>query len=139
MPHHLLTGAGFTRNWGGWLANEAFEYLLGAPDVDEYLRNILWHAKLSGEGFEGALSSLQNEYVLFGKSPQIKQRLDALTQAVIGAAFSRQKFDDQDLRLQRFLARFNSIFTLNQDTFLELITPGLLDGQNAGMARICRT
>ena len=89
------------------------------------LRNILWHAKLSGEGFEGALSSLQNEYVLFGKSPQIKQRLDALTQAVIGmftamqAAFSRQKFDDQDLRLQRFLARFDSIFTLNQDTFLE--------------------
>ena len=41
MPHHLLTGAGFTRNWGGWLANEAFEYLLGAPDVDEYLRNIV--------------------------------------------------------------------------------------------------
>jgi hypothetical protein len=29
MPHYLLTGAGFSRNWGGWLANEAFEYLLG--------------------------------------------------------------------------------------------------------------
>ena len=36
MPHQLLTGAGFSRNWGGWLANEAFEYLLGVPEVDEY-------------------------------------------------------------------------------------------------------
>jgi hypothetical protein len=31
MPHYLLTGAGFSYNWGGWLAIEAFEYLLGAP------------------------------------------------------------------------------------------------------------
>jgi hypothetical protein len=28
MQHILLTGAGFSRNWGGWLADEAFEYLL---------------------------------------------------------------------------------------------------------------
>jgi hypothetical protein len=26
---YMLTGAGFSRNWGGWLADEAFEYLLG--------------------------------------------------------------------------------------------------------------
>ena len=58
MPHYLLTGAGFSRNWGGWLANEAFEYLLGAPEIDDYLRSILWEAKLRGEGFEGALSML---------------------------------------------------------------------------------
>jgi hypothetical protein len=36
MPYYLLTGAGFSRNWGGWLANEAFEYLLGAPEIDDY-------------------------------------------------------------------------------------------------------
>jgi hypothetical protein len=40
MPHYLLTGAGFSRNWGGWLANEAFEHLLGAPEIDDYLRHI---------------------------------------------------------------------------------------------------
>jgi len=31
--HFLLTGAGFSRNWGGWLVNEAFEYLLGSKGV----------------------------------------------------------------------------------------------------------
>jgi hypothetical protein len=23
MPYHLLTGAGFSANWGGWIASEA--------------------------------------------------------------------------------------------------------------------
>jgi hypothetical protein len=27
---------------GGWVASEAFEYLLGAPEIDEYLRYELW-------------------------------------------------------------------------------------------------
>jgi hypothetical protein len=31
MLHILLTGAGFSRNWGGFLATEAFEFLLGCP------------------------------------------------------------------------------------------------------------
>jgi len=38
----FLTGAGFSRNWGGWLANEAFEYLLACPEVDVYLRKIYY-------------------------------------------------------------------------------------------------
>jgi hypothetical protein len=124
MPHYLLTGAGFSRNWGGWLANEAFEYLLGASGIDQYLRDILWKAKLRGEGFEGALSIVQGTYAS-SKSPENKQRLDAITNALIGmftamqAAFSRQNFNDGDLRLQRFLAHFDAIFTLNHDTFLE--------------------
>jgi len=34
MPNYLLLlGAGFSRNWGGWLASEAFEYLLGSPEM----------------------------------------------------------------------------------------------------------
>ena len=34
MGHILLLGAGFRRNWGAWLASEAFEYLVGCPQVD---------------------------------------------------------------------------------------------------------
>jgi len=83
MPHYLLTGAGFSRNWGGWLANEAFEYLLGAPEIDDYLRNVLWGAKLRGEGLEGALSIVQGAYAS-SKSAETKRQLDRLTQAVIG-------------------------------------------------------
>jgi hypothetical protein len=129
MPHYLLTGAGFSRNWGGWLATEAFEYLLGAPEINDYLRTVLWGAKLRGEGFEGALSIVQGVYAS-NKSVEHKQRLDRLTQAVIGmfnamqAAFNKIDYRESELRLQRFLSRFDAIFTLNQDTLLETIYAG---------------
>jgi hypothetical protein len=44
MPHYLLTGAGFSANWGGWVASEAFENLLGTPEImaDPNLRDLLW-------------------------------------------------------------------------------------------------
>ena len=58
MAHVLLTGAGFSRNWGGWLATEAFEYLIGCPEVDEPLRRLLWKHKSRGGGFEDALAEL---------------------------------------------------------------------------------
>jgi hypothetical protein len=37
----LLTGAGFSRNWGGWLAAEVFEYLIGQDDLHPRTRDIL--------------------------------------------------------------------------------------------------
>jgi SIR2-like domain len=129
MPHYLLTGAGFSRNWGGWLASEAFEYLLGAPEIDDYLRNTLWAAKLRGEGFEGALSIVQAAYTS-DKSVENKDRLDKLTRAVIGmftamqAAFNKLDYRNSDLRLQQFLSKFDAIFTLNQDTLLETLYAG---------------
>jgi hypothetical protein len=129
MPHYLLTGAGFSRNWGGWLASEAFEYLLGAPEIDDYLRSVLWTAKLRGEGFEGALSMVQADFAS-NKSAEAKQRLDNFTQAVIGmfntmqAAFNKLDYRESNLRLQRFLSQFDAIFTLNQDTLLETIYAG---------------
>src|SRR5664279_446237 len=107
MTYVLLTGAGFTRNWGGWLADEAFEYLLGAPEVDDYLRSILWTSKLRGEGFENALSIVQGAYAA-RKMAEDKKRLDALTAALIGmftmmqTAFSQRRFNDHGLLLQRF-------------------------------------
>ena len=62
MKHILLTGAGFSRNWGGWLANEAFEYLLGSIHVDNLLRQKLWQTKERGGGFEDSLSEMQSAY-----------------------------------------------------------------------------
>lgn len=48
MQHYLLTGAGFSANWGGWVASEAFEYLLGCPEIlaDDRLRDLLWDCQL---------------------------------------------------------------------------------------------
>jgi len=128
MSHYLLTGAGFSRNWGGWLANEAFEYLLSTPEVDDRLRGILWEAKLRGEGFEGALATIQNAYAN-QRSAEAKDQLDRMTQAIISLFTAMQtafnKFDHRKHNdLQVFLAHFDAIFTLNQDTLLETIYAG---------------
>jgi len=83
VTHVLLTGAGFSRNWGGWLANEAFEYLIGSPEIDDHLRHLLWTHKSRGDGFEGALAELQQEYNR-SKSDHSKKRLDDLQAAIVG-------------------------------------------------------
>ena len=62
LSYVLLTGAGFSRNWGGWLANEAFEYLLGCSEVTPVIATELWNAKANGSGFEGTLEALRGLY-----------------------------------------------------------------------------
>src|SRR5580698_7472841 len=59
MPHVLLTGARFTRNWGGWLASEI------EGDLLQRLRgNLEVHNRILGaDGFESALADLQVEVV----------------------------------------------------------------------------
>jgi hypothetical protein len=42
MANILVTGAGFSRNWGGWLADEAFEYLLGVDGLHPRVRRMLF-------------------------------------------------------------------------------------------------
>lgn len=63
MAHILLLGAGFSRNWGGLLATEIFDYLIGLPDIkaDSYLTKVLWVNKNSG-GFENALAEVQTAF-----------------------------------------------------------------------------
>jgi hypothetical protein len=53
MPHILLAGAGFTRNWGGWLARELEGDLLARLAGDPELR---WLVQASGN-YEEALES----------------------------------------------------------------------------------
>jgi hypothetical protein len=125
VTHILLTGAGFTRNWGAWLASEAFEYLLGCPDVDDELRRELWTDQNKGSGFESTLGRLQQE----ASTRPAKQNLfNMLTRALVGMfntmdlGLKGRDFEFQnDMRYQLgpFLARFDAIFTLNQDLFLE--------------------
>lgn len=62
MKFYLLTGAGFSCNWGGWLASETFEYLLGEPAVisSTEVETLLWEQQATG-GFEAALDELQRD------------------------------------------------------------------------------
>ena len=119
MANILLTGAGFSRNWGGWLANEAFEYLLGVDGLHPRVRRILWDHKERKTGFEGVYTALKGA----ATNPTEIEVFRAFDAAVGGmfhvmrGGFERAVID---LSMRRFLASFASIFTLNQDTLLEL-------------------
>jgi hypothetical protein len=127
MAHYLLTGAGFSYNWGGWLASEAFEYLLGAPEIDSELRDLLWQTKEAGGGFEDALAILQVENATH-PSAESQRRLDNLIAAIVGMlnlmsnSMEHRPFEAHH-NLQgsviEFLLKFDALFTLNQDTLLE--------------------
>jgi SIR2-like domain len=116
----ILLGAGFSRNWGGWLAAEVDEYLLGHPSIDRPVRDVLWHHRGKG-GFEGALGELQ-------QGDPADKRLASLQSALM------QMFRDMDEgfvnidfnfnshlkdAISTFLSRFDAIFSLNQDLLLE--------------------
>ena len=128
MKHYLLLGAGFSRNWGGWLASEVFEYLLGRPEVvdNEELRRILWDSQPRG-GFEYALEALQARH--HTRDNTGTACLEALQAAVI-AMFNDMNegfngIDDwefsnkMDSQIATFLTKFEAIFTLNQDLLIE--------------------
>lgn len=126
MKHILLTGAGFSRNWGGWLANEAFEYLLGSIHVDDLLRQKLWQTKERGGGFEDTLSEMQSAYAAHPHG-QEESQLRTLTNGVMAmfaemaSGYDDVKFDATETKwpIKTFLAEFDAIYTLNQDTLIE--------------------
>jgi hypothetical protein len=119
LANILLIGAGFSRNWGGWLANEAFEYLLGVDGLHPRVRRMLWDHKERKTGFEGVYTALKGA----ATNPTDIEVFRSFDAAVAGmfhvmrGGFERASID---LPMLRFLASFASIFTLNQDTFLEL-------------------
>src|ERR1700679_418934 len=124
MTHILLTGAGFTRNWGGWLAKEIEGDLLGRIQGDPDLRQRLQ----GGSGFESVLETLQSEAE--GTDVTAKRRYADL-QGAVAASFramnralaNRVEFNfsnDRQYSVNAFLARFDAIYTLNQDLLLEL-------------------
>lgn len=80
MTHILLTGAGFSRNWGGMLASDVFTYLLGCNELDDELRRLLWRDR----SFEDVLAALQ-----FAKDEDGKRRYNLLTTALVGSSIGR--------------------------------------------------
>ena len=128
MANYLLIGAGFSRTWGGWLATEAFEYLLGCPEVarDQKLGHLLWQHQSQG-GFESALAELQiaysrdpraNETALMGLQAAITRMFDDMNKALM--EINGWEFQQHiERQVGTFLTRFDAIFSLNQDVLLE--------------------
>jgi hypothetical protein len=123
----LLLGAGFSRNWGGWLANEATEYLLGSAHLDATHRKLLLDCRQKG-GFEAALGTLQQQYKTTASDAD-KERLRSFRAALesmledmndgLGAHGYFESRSGPEMPLRRCLAHFDAIFTLNYDVFLE--------------------
>ena len=125
MSHVLLLGAGFSRNWGGWLASEVLEDLLTRVTDDDELSELLQTAG----SFEDALSQVQEEYKSRPSDAATKDRLDRLQEAILNsfgainqalAAKSMDFSNQMEFSIQRFLSKFDAIFTLNQDLLFEL-------------------
>jgi len=124
----LLTGAGFSRNWGGWLASEAFEYLLGRPEIAQRdgLRRLLWNAQARG-GFEDALAELQvrttrGDALAEEDLRHLSDAVTAMFEDMNAGYEARDTWEfskDPACSISKLLTRFEAIFTLNQDLLVE--------------------
>jgi hypothetical protein len=125
VTYILLTGAGFSFNWGGLLASDMFSRLLGSALLDDPLRQMLWKNRENSGGFEDVLAALQ-----VATDADSIRRFEILTSELVGLfnlmgqAFMQRQFEFRDppdnrYSLASFLKRFDAIFSLNQDTLLE--------------------
>ena len=119
-----LLGAGFTRNWGGWLASEIVGELCGRVHDDNDLLRMLKMTR----NFEQVLGEVRQQA---NRGPSEQRRFERLQQAVLETFEEmNQMLAAQDFEffapgnpgrwLVTFLAEFDAIFTLNQDLMLEL-------------------
>lgn len=128
MATVILLGAGFSRNWGGRLAQEVFNYLIALPELRKHKRlvQLLWQHNSAG-GFEHVIAEVQRDYQL--EPARHRAELIALQDAVgqmfadmndSYAATPRWEFQQQqEFMVRTFLIQFEAIFSLNQDLLLE--------------------
>lgn len=128
MGNYLLLGAGFSANYGYPTARDLEQLILGNVEVqkDEELRKIILK---NSNGFEYALDELrclaENQGVL-----ENTRRYKAF-QALIKNIFCRLNEEHGSNidyfvynSMLRFLRKFDGIFTLNQDLWIEMLTDG---------------
>ena len=120
MPHYLLIGAGFSRNWDGPLSEEITGSLLGELSDDAELA-----AALRQGPFEDAFPG----FTPATGSSQAIARHQRFQDAVAGVfarlnrTFLNKQFEfnpNLEFSIMDFLARFDAIFSLNQDLLLEI-------------------
>lgn len=114
--HLLLTGAGFTYNWGGWLAKELEGDLLGRLTSHPALQRLVQNATNFEEALDTARRSIASDQVRVLEAT-IKDSFQAMN-ASLAQRFSM--FLGGKESIVDFLARFDAIFTLNQDLLLEI-------------------
>jgi hypothetical protein len=128
MRHFLLTGAGFSRNWGCWVADEVFEYLLAEPQLSPLMRTQLWRDKNSQCNYETTVQALRDAAVTHKGKHEEEYRnflsilggmFNQMRDTYVQSGFQFEKTTDSQYMITQFLYQFDAIFTLNQDTLLE--------------------
>jgi hypothetical protein len=123
MAAVLLTGAGFSRNWGGRLAKEVNTAIAMRVQNDPELARLLHR----NPNFEEALTELQTEVATSSRFG-LPERLQKLETAIVDvfsdmnrsmAQTSFSFLEETGWTIPEFLALFEAIFTLNQDLLLE--------------------
>ena len=120
MPHYLLIGAGFTRNWGGPLSDEITGSLLGELHDDPQLA-----AALRRGPFEEAFQGFQTPTGSSEEVTRLRRFQNAVTELFLrlNRTLLLKQFEfnnDLEFSVKKFLARFDAIFSLNQDLLLEI-------------------
>ena len=121
MGHYLLIGAGFSRNWGGPLSEEVTGSLLGELHDDIGIANALRRGPFEDafEGFQApaATNPAGARLIRFQNAvSDLFSRLNKAYLTIKDFEFSKNvKFS-----VKAFLARFDAIFSLNQDLLLEI-------------------
>lgn len=125
VQYLLLTGAGFSRNWGCWLASEVWNAIYGQPIIqkDKELRVLLWTHKK--DGFEIALDKARNSLpvekitILETAIIEVFKRMDL---GILDISSGRRSYSDItqiENELCQLIAKFHTFFTLNQDLLIE--------------------
>src|SRR5262245_7570929 len=78
----VLLAAGFTRNWGGYLAADIPGKLMSSMFFDDELRRLLEKHRTAG-GFEAALDEVQQDFRRSGSAADA-DRLDRFEKAIRG-------------------------------------------------------
>jgi|SRR5450631_3226968 len=131
-PRIILTGAGFTKPWGGYLASELWSVIVShpalraAPETDMDLHDQL--------NFEETLARVQAEPETFRKEngEAILWRAVLEAFAVMDSRIARWSIEDQHTVLGDLIRDLAAtagssttfFFTLNQDLFVERTIPG---------------
>jgi hypothetical protein len=120
MGHYLLVGAGFSPNWGGPLSEEITGSLLGELHDDVTIA-----AGLRRGPFEEAFAGFHTSPAGPASASQIRfqravidlfSRLNKTFVTMTDFEFNT----DVKFSVKHFLARFDAIFSLNQDLLLEI-------------------
>lgn len=135
----LLTGAGFSRNWGGLLASEITNQLLSAINNGPPIVTAEYYKQLATEtgNYETILQEFQRLHSPDPENAAILECLTYIEEAIRTCFFEMDRYyegksaginNSAQYNVEVFMAHFDYLFTTNQDLLIERLFLNLLHG-----------